>query len=54
MTELTDTGKINEKARRFDELEALVAQFYEEDGEDKPEYDLCDIGEAVARYFGYI
>lgn len=45
------------KAKRFDELENIVDGFYEdisdEDISDE-DSDLCDIGLAVAEFFGYL
>jgi len=38
------------KAEKFDEIEEIVSQAYEEDSD----ADLVTIGEAVASYLGYL
>lgn len=51
------TDEIAEKARKFDELEKIVASFYiDDDGNEVEESEggLLDIGEKVAMYFGYL
>lgn len=49
--------ELQRKAKRYDELKAIVDNFYEMDdnGEfTKEDVGLDLIGEAVAHYFGYI
>lgn len=42
--------KIEEKAKKYDELEETIGKFYDEDSEG----DLGDIGEAAAMHFGFL
>lgn len=51
--------KLKEKARKYDDLEKIVASFYvDENGDEKEENDedggLMGIGEKVAHFFGWI
>jgi hypothetical protein len=56
----THLPNIFAKSQKWDELEAKIAKFYEnEEGdfdEEKPEQegDLCDIGELAAEAFGWL
>jgi len=49
---------IEEKAKKWDELEQKIAKFYlDDDGNELPDDeggDLCDIGEAAAIAFGFM
>jgi len=49
---LRSLEKTVEKAKKWDELDAKIADFYLED-ESKETGDLCDIGEICAMKFGY-
>lgn len=43
------------KAKKFDEIEAKITSFYYLDEEQlENEFDLYDIGEYIASYFGWI
>jgi len=42
------------KAEKWDKLDAEIAAFYPEEGEDEGNGDLTDIGEIAARAFGWL
>lgn len=48
--EKTELERLRRKAAKFDEIEAKLESFYEENSES----DLLEIGEWVAGYFGFL
>lgn len=53
----TELLTLRRKAKRYDELRAIVDKFYEVDDKGEPlneEAGLDSIGEAVAYYLGYL
>lgn len=53
--EQEDLEILKKYAAKFNEIETIVTNFYvDENGDEKEEGDLVDIGEAVASYLGFI
>lgn len=47
----------SEKAKKYDEIAAIVASFYTDEEDAEPDDslgDLGDLGEKIAIYFGYL